>query len=235
MFFCSFNSEVVINEKGFSEKYRTCEETSMMVYSVSTNSWRKIVGAIAPRVISVYYGGGPAKTVFHNGSVHWRATGEGLGHTFTILGFDLTEEVLWEAPIPCGIPEARFIEWYVGETRGLLSVAFSFTNVEGLREMEIWVMKEHRVADSWSKLFAVGPTAFIRTSRCLRNGRVLVEFWYDDIVVSYPKKQRTPDDPLYPAADGPAMRLETRALLHDDQVINYIYIESSFLSFFTLD
>ncbi|TYI55848.1 hypothetical protein E1A91_D11G168800v1 [Gossypium mustelinum] len=109
------------------------------ILTVSSNTWRNL-GSFPFRFVL------QKSQVLVNGKLHWRAT------TNLIMSFDLATEQFKEVPSPDFIASNRRIHELV-VLRGCLSaVSFDDDN----QELEIWVMKEYDVKESWVKQFSIG-------------------------------------------------------------------------------
>ncbi|KAL5836419.1 hypothetical protein ACOSQ4_015916 [Xanthoceras sorbifolium] len=126
------------------------------VYSLKTNSWRKIINLpnYLQLLFQFYYhllhrrGYG----VFACGVLHWvfprRAE---LGIADSLVGFDLGTEEFRVVPEPdYGDLEQDFV-LDVGALEGRLCVICNYAR--GI--VDFWVMKEYGVKDSWTKLFSI--------------------------------------------------------------------------------
>ncbi|GFY91244.1 hypothetical protein Acr_07g0014400 [Actinidia rufa] len=108
------------------------------VFTLKTNTWRVIQGF---KNIHGIYGPG----AFMNGALHWLVSPpEG---TPAIVSFDLATEILFQEVLPP--PCQGFVDFTiqsVGVSGGYLSVLGGDN-----ARMEIWVMKEYGVRESWTK------------------------------------------------------------------------------------
>ncbi|XP_057495640.1 F-box/kelch-repeat protein At3g06240-like [Actinidia eriantha] len=131
------------------------------VFTLKTNNWRVIQGF---KDIHGIYGPG----AFLNGALHWLVSPpEG---TPAIVSFDLATEILFQevVPPPCqGF--ADFTIQSVGVSGGYLSVLGGDHT-----RMEIWVMKEYGVRESWTKqVFRTPPVHEYLVPLCFsKNGEV---------------------------------------------------------------
>ncbi|XP_043721159.1 F-box protein CPR1-like [Telopea speciosissima] len=112
------------------------------VYSLSTNSWRRIEDI--PFLDTQHRLG-----VFVNSAFHWIAvckTGQmGLG----IVSIDVKDDVCREVPLPDSVDDKFYM--VIGVLGGKLSMLCNFTRVC----VELWLMKDYGVKDSWEKQFSI--------------------------------------------------------------------------------
>ncbi|KAK9287843.1 hypothetical protein L1049_016285 [Liquidambar formosana] len=120
-------------------------ETEGEVFTLKTNSWRRIQDI--PPSACMCNGGG----IFSNGSLHWLLDwGNGHEKFNSIISFDLAPEKFQEVvPLPDHDVKMGLIK-DVRVLRGCLSALYCYDN-----NFEIWVMKEYRVKESWTKLATI--------------------------------------------------------------------------------
>jgi F-box interacting protein len=111
------------------------------VYSLSTNSWRKLEQPTRDKSIypKIFYMDGK-HTHFFNGALHWISAIRDNGVVSPIIvAFDLNEERFRVILFPGIIKHGGFLIDYKGSLamRGFAS--------------ELWVMKEYGVVESWTK------------------------------------------------------------------------------------
>ncbi|XP_057502702.1 F-box protein At5g18160-like [Actinidia eriantha] len=113
--------------------------------------------------------------VFMKGAVHWVANDPcvDVGYRNLVMSFDMGEETFYEMMLPLTLAEQNPTSLSVklfGESLAVLC--------RGQRDSGcccIWVMKEYRVVESWTKLFNINlPGMFDRTSGFRKNGEVLL-------------------------------------------------------------
>ncbi|XP_042509364.1 F-box protein CPR1-like [Macadamia integrifolia] len=115
-------------------------ESDVKVFSLSTNSWRRI----RDMPYRIYYGG---FGVFANYALHWVA-GRDLEPDNFIISFDLQDEEFREVPLPDFLDNYSYM--YVGVLGGQLCFLCRISS-----RFEVWVMKDYGVRDSWVKLFTI--------------------------------------------------------------------------------
>ncbi|KAK0596530.1 hypothetical protein LWI29_016521 [Acer saccharum] len=126
------------------------------VYSLKTNSWRKVVNLpnYLRLLFQFYYHllHRRGYAVFASGVLHWvfpRRAELGIGDS--LVGFDLGAEEFRVVPEPdYGDLEQDFV-LDVGTLEGCLCVICNYAR--GV--VDFWVMKEYGVKESWTKLFSI--------------------------------------------------------------------------------
>ncbi|KAL7582495.1 hypothetical protein Lser_V15G44343 [Lactuca serriola] len=109
-----------------------------------TSSWRS--GSVSSRYDFIDTVG-----TFLNGVLHWLAYGSGNGDDYRLVAsFDLSEETFLEICLP---PQDSSLPCYVlGVLQGCLC---AICDDIGYTDVEIWLMKEYGVVNSWSKLVKI--------------------------------------------------------------------------------
>ncbi|PIA39623.1 hypothetical protein AQUCO_02600224v1 [Aquilegia coerulea] len=104
-----------------------------------------------------------------NGALHWNASTDSNSDSETILSFDLKDEVFYEIPYPeyAGLNDQEIMYFNrIGELGGLLCMLGAAHSRENV---EIWVMQQYGVANSWIKTFTIGrPEVRVSFTSCLR-------------------------------------------------------------------
>ncbi|PIA28135.1 hypothetical protein AQUCO_07200046v1 [Aquilegia coerulea] len=115
------------------------------VYTLGTDSWR----TLEPISYRLCEGSG----ALINEALHWLAARPTDSLSWSsILSFDLKDEVFQEIPQPNGFEDYHCSHYVkVGELYGLLCI-FCILPRE---DVQIWVMKEYGVVDSWTKQFKI--------------------------------------------------------------------------------
>ncbi|XP_060176429.1 F-box/kelch-repeat protein At3g23880-like [Lycium barbarum] len=120
------------------------------MYSLKNNSWQKID---CPRNGARLINSGE----FVNGRLHWAATADlGLERGWSITSFDLANEKWRKVERPC----------YREERDGVLVLGALGSNVSMICnnstiQVDVWIMNEYGVKESWTKMFTINYT--IRT------------------------------------------------------------------------
>ena len=155
-------------------------ESEVKVCSLKKNRWRKI------QDIPCSFSFPGANGVFASGALHWVLTQKvQLSEENVIVALDLGSENCREVPQP-EYKYKRF-QLNVGVLGGCLC---AIAKCDVL--VDLWVMKEYGVKESWTRLFSVasdeviGYLGFVKPLAYSRSGdQVLVEhdninlFWYD--------------------------------------------------------
>lgn len=158
-------------------------ESKVKVYSMATNSWRKIQDF--PHGVSPYQNSGK----FVSGTLNWAANysvfGSSSSSLWVIVSLDLHKETYREVLLPppdyekedCSTPT-------LGVLKGCLCLNYDYKRTDFV----VWVMKEYGVRESWVKLVTVpylpNPEDFSYSGPyCIsENGEVLLMFEFDLII-----------------------------------------------------
>nr|POF13394.1 f-box protein cpr30 [Quercus suber] len=110
---------------------------------------------------------------FINGAVHFQVSyNDGLKVCPFVLSFDFSEEVFHRIALPEAKVRAKN-EFHIYGFRGSLSLVFNEL-VDNKRRYSIWVMKEYGIVKSWTELFTVDLSGYIRrVFGFMENGHVL--------------------------------------------------------------
>ncbi|XP_022723214.1 F-box protein CPR30-like, partial [Durio zibethinus] len=156
-------------------------ESEVKVCSLKINRWRKI------QDIPCVYSFPVADGVFATGALHWVLTQKvQLSEKNVIVALDLGAENFREVPQP--EYKDKIFQLNVGVLGGCLCAIANYDHVR----VDLWVMKEYGVKESWTKLFSIaseeviGSLRFVKPLAYSRSGdQVLLEhdninlFWYD--------------------------------------------------------
>ncbi|XP_019166978.1 PREDICTED: F-box/kelch-repeat protein At3g23880-like [Ipomoea nil] len=119
------------------------DEYVVLVYSFMLGSWKRSdrgfsSGFVYPRI-----------AVFVSGSLNWCSNNnlDDSDWNWNIISFNLTTETTKAIALPSHEHGAAIC---VGESRGLLFAGFHLK-----RQMEVWVMNEFGVEESWTKLVCI--------------------------------------------------------------------------------
>ncbi|KAL8544499.1 hypothetical protein ACS0TY_004895 [Phlomoides rotata] len=146
------------------------------VYSLRTNSWE---------VIEEMDDSGNGAGVYASGKLHWCRVD--LDDSCDIVSFDLSSHVYGVVELP-SYPKSKF-----KHTLGLIGGCLSGNLIQPNRDLDIWVMKEYGMKESWEKVVCVPYTKdFVR---CLTpipiaintNGEVLLTHWISSFCIYNPK------------------------------------------------
>ncbi|KAL7086870.1 hypothetical protein ACP275_13G029300 [Erythranthe tilingii] len=116
------------------------------IFSLKTWSWRRLIGGVdvALRAYSNVY-----RQAFLNGVVHWLAK-EPIHDRSSILAFDIGDEVFGEVMLPYELATGASVKLGVFVIEESLGIVGSTNESCG-----VWVMKEYRVKESWTKLYKI--------------------------------------------------------------------------------
>ncbi|KAK6269135.1 hypothetical protein QUC31_013295, partial [Theobroma cacao] len=156
-------------------------ESEVKICSLKRLAWRRI-----PDIPCIFSFPG-VNGVFASGALHWVLTHKvQLSEENVIVALDLAAEKYREIPQPEYI-DKRF-QLDVGVLGGCLCAIANYDDVR----VDLWVMKEYGLKESWTRLFSVareeviGPLRYVKPLAYSRSGdQVLLEhnsmnhFWYD--------------------------------------------------------
>lgn len=176
-------------------------KSDVLAFSLSSNAWRSI-GQV-PCLIERQY----SQATFTNGRLHWltRSMHQNIGGLL-IVCYDLADERFHEVPRPnFSVQNAH--NYRLAELRGCLCAVVCM-----LGELEIWVMKEYNVKESWIKEFRMGAylpelllnqwsqsvgiwrntfnRSEVRVVCILKNGEIMVEYKVGRLALYDPKTKR---------------------------------------------
>ncbi|OMO75816.1 hypothetical protein COLO4_25857 [Corchorus olitorius] len=129
-------------------------QSEVQILTIGSLAWRNL-GMIPYRLIR------PTSKVMVNGRLHWLSKPNKYTTASSLISFQLATEQFQEVPKPdcCGSSLDRCFHGLV-VLRGCLSAGSYHENYE---QLEIWVMKEYGVKESWIKEFSIGTTYVPRT------------------------------------------------------------------------
>ncbi|XP_030934680.1 F-box/kelch-repeat protein At3g23880-like isoform X2 [Quercus lobata] len=150
------------------------------VYSLSSDSWKRVVLEISWRPNVISYGlNGILAFPFVSGHLHWmiEMIEEGGGQerrcTSMILSFDVNSEKFKELPVPDeGGCIAKCLTSYKEK---LALVKFGHGAQPFSRLCSIWVMREYSVLDSWNKLHILSIESLTNFVGFTNYGLLLVQ------------------------------------------------------------
>ncbi|XVF21085.1 hypothetical protein REPUB_Repub12eG0060300 [Reevesia pubescens] len=154
-------------------------QSQVLVLTLGDSRWRSL-GMVPYRFIR------QQSQVMVSGRLHWISQPVNYNMDNQLMSFDLTAEHFQEVPKPvCGSLDGRLFELVV--LQGHLCAAAS--NASG--GLEIWVMKEYNMKESWIKEFNIGgylpkelqhinartrfPRSFFQAVCSFRSGEILLE------------------------------------------------------------
>nr|XP_009626277.1 F-box protein At3g07870-like [Nicotiana tomentosiformis] len=112
-----------------------------------------------------------------------------------IVSFDLADEVFAEVPKVDFVAKPRIHKFHLAVVGDCLAVALTFPHQKG-GGIEIWVMKEYNVKESWMKEFIIGaytPTPnsvmkhLVKVLCLLKNGELLLQYKGGNLVLYDPQ------------------------------------------------
>ncbi|XP_059281497.1 F-box/kelch-repeat protein At3g23880-like [Lycium ferocissimum] len=128
---------------------RILKKPIVEVYSLKQDSW-KTIGDCFPS--QYYYVRGV--TVFFNGCIHWltqREYGKIRPRRLPIVSFDVVKEVFQEFWLPN--PTEREANC-ISPLHGSLCVCAKSTSpIDTILDIEVWLMKEYAMEETWTKLY----------------------------------------------------------------------------------
>ncbi|GKV39121.1 hypothetical protein SLEP1_g46933 [Rubroshorea leprosula] len=151
-------------------------------YESASDDYKLVLATYYRESISVYmvmiatayhWDGYFPESTFLNGAVHWRSR---IGDDNTLTAFDLEKVTFFQVPIP-RLPCSRMFFPYngMGVLGGCLSLMIA--NSENSHPFGLWVMKEHRVEASWTKvLHLLNPDDYVP--------RGMHEIFYEPLCIS---------------------------------------------------
>lgn len=146
------------------------------VYSSKANSWKTVKHNKLGLDFEYHVG------QFVRGKLHWLK-----GRGYDIVCFDLKSEVFGMIKQPFNHGQLRRFPWL-----GVLGERLCFVCDEPYTNVDVWVMKEYRVKQSWEKLVAVRrvldelrpfPAPFVVGP----NGEIMI-FYGSTFLIYYPKE-----------------------------------------------
>ncbi|XP_026446614.1 F-box protein At4g22390-like isoform X2 [Papaver somniferum] len=129
--------------------------SEISVYTLTSNSWRWV----QHMPYGFFVGRRPG--VFVNGALHWIATHVNeLRKSESILSFNIRDEGIQEVLKPQDVNVSNV-------TLGLLGECLCLVSQHPMARSDVWVLKDHGVTNSWTKLFSVNQQTAIDGCRIL--------------------------------------------------------------------
>ncbi|KAK2972775.1 hypothetical protein RJ640_027870 [Escallonia rubra] len=163
------------------------------IHDLSTDSWREI-DAVVPYVW--YF---PCSELLFNGAFHWWADDEDHGGE-SMLSFHINTEVFQQIQLPdvCAFPD--------GNERAFLvlneSIALILFDASEQTSFDIWLMTEYGVAESWAKLFTIGPLVQVERPILFWKHELLLEKANGQLVSCDLKSRRLKEFQVYGAQES---------------------------------
>ncbi|KZV24388.1 F-box/kelch-repeat protein [Dorcoceras hygrometricum] len=126
-----------------------CADTFVDVYSVRSGVWKRLDSSPYDHAVPDLASG-----AFVNGAIHWLASSKERGLRSVIAAFDLVREVFDEIPAPSSVDVERFVFHKLVVLGGCLCMVDSI----GSDGIDVWIMKEYGLADSWTKFSINGDS-----------------------------------------------------------------------------
>jgi F-box interacting protein len=146
------------------------------IYTLGSGAWRRSKRVPPARHQSLF-------GIFFNGALHWLV--ELPNQSVLIRCFDLNDEKFRTIPLPLStFYEANFIRTHVGVLGDCLCLSSIVASISSVWEIQIWVMKEYGVRESWIKELTIKyPTPWehwwslqsTKVVTCLKNGEVVFD------------------------------------------------------------
>lgn len=118
------------------EKNYDFHHNDVKIYSLKSDSWKRVKDYKGVELLGDF-----AK--FVNGKLHW------LDKHWNIISMDLADEKWTEVDQPCCFKGCGFLKLGVFESDLSVFCNYAWTHVD------VWVMKEYGVKESWTKMFTV--------------------------------------------------------------------------------
>ncbi|KAK7838374.1 putative f-box protein [Quercus suber] len=173
-----------------------CQEIEAEVYRVGSGSWRQIdLGPVIfgfQWVSTTYTNGFPwVSTTYMNGVFFWWTKQE-VGDK--IIAFDFSDEIFKTTPLPeIGNADTNSSKLTVlNSFVAILVMTFDHKVNWGCYErwphsVDIWVLLEFGVKESWNKLFTItAPSTWRRSLGFWKNGELFIENCYNQLVLYDP-------------------------------------------------
>ncbi|KAK8588546.1 hypothetical protein V6N12_022975 [Hibiscus sabdariffa] len=182
-----------------NEDPSTLIQSEVQILTVGTPSWRDLKTIPYRFKLS-------ASNALVNGRFHWLSKPNKYNMASLLISFDLETEQFQKVPKPdcCG---SDMCLRFLSVVRGCLS-AGAFHENDG--RLEIWVMKEYGVKESWIKEYSIGtylpptltrqetrhfaysrinPNLYVQVLCVLRSGEILLEYQRRALVVYNPQSE----------------------------------------------
>lgn len=164
-------------------------ESEVKVFSLRTNEWKGIQDLPYALCYTKKMG------VHVNGFLHWVVIRKlGVDENELVVALDLVAESYNEVPLP-ELMNNQF-QMDLGVLNGCLCIVANYKDVD----VEVWVMREYGVQDSWSKIVKLGQSEELRSLKLVRpltyskcGGYILFENDHERLFLYDLKGQRVKD------------------------------------------
>uniref|UniRef100_A0A5B7AXY7 F-box domain-containing protein n=1 Tax=Davidia involucrata TaxID=16924 RepID=A0A5B7AXY7_DAVIN len=158
------------------------------IHTVGTNSWRSIGGDVLPKLCCP-----SPQSIFLNGALHWMPETLLSSNLIDINSFDFENEEFQSIPLP-----AQFgVERITRTARlGLLGGCLCIYDTSFSPQLDIWMMKDYGVKESWTKQYVIETPEFSRSFhpvRILDNGEILFVKCVIGILAYNPREKKFRD------------------------------------------
>ncbi|OVA03346.1 F-box domain [Macleaya cordata] len=169
------------------------------VYTLGSNSWKKLKNI--PYIVSSDLN---RPGVLVNECLHWIASpnnglkkNRGSKDSKVIVSFDINDEIFLEVSHPEQLDD-KFGK-HLGVLGGCLCLVSSLAMDDNVESVDVWVMKEYGVRESWTKMFTIAQETLgecidkLRPIQSFKNGKILLETEDNDTnaLVLYDPKHET--------------------------------------------
>ncbi|XP_026412545.1 F-box protein CPR1-like [Papaver somniferum] len=146
------------------------------VCKVRTDSW----SSIQSTANYIFCDGGKGHGVFFSGALHWlgRITAQETSSEVCLVCIDISNEIIVNMPLADNMDHQRIIYANVGVLGDCICIAFIWDSVR----IDVWVMHDYGVKESWIKKFTAIPTSwpssvlpFWKPLWCYDSGEILVD------------------------------------------------------------
>ncbi|OVA20843.1 F-box domain [Macleaya cordata] len=139
------------------------------VYTLGSNSWRNVETSFPFNSLNW-----EASGVLVNGVLHWkRSNGIESNAPVVIVSFDIADERFQEMTLPkCLHYNSDLVVCAVGGSLCIVANSHKDLNVD------VWVMKDYGMLESWTKLFTISQQSgihYLRPIQSFKNGEILFE------------------------------------------------------------
>ncbi|KAL3515950.1 hypothetical protein ACH5RR_022852 [Cinchona calisaya] len=152
------------------------------VYSLNEDNWRRIKATV--KCIVNY------RSVSFNGSIHWLARKKNDRIFDAIMSFDIAREVFCDTELPSQCHSSKDGTLLV--FKGLLAIFKEGTSIrgeQGFKCYELWVMREYKVAKSWTKLSVLETQrSVVKAFGFTKSGNLVMQLHGDKLASWEPEK-----------------------------------------------
>ncbi|CAM8908728.1 unnamed protein product [Rhodiola kirilowii] len=168
------------------------------VYSKVNDMWKEVTNPGLKCVVNEY-----SPSAFVSGVIHWLGTRLDKGKNRVdgkdvIVCFDLGREVFGDMLLPESSVYADEYGWQISVVRDSLSLlAFPICRGNMSKSIDVWVMKEYGVAESWIKQSSIRLFSGVsRPVGCFKNGELILQNNKDKLFLYNPVTKKFGTLPL---------------------------------------